>query len=328
MKALSFNLVPGKGARPRLALVDVPQPRPAKGEVLVRVTHAGLNNGDLEIWTGRANGAIAKRKKKNPVVSGIEMAGIALTDGKRIKAGELVFGYTNIFKGPWFHAEEVAISETRLARIPDGWGAPGAASIVGGALTAIAALERIAKLDAGHDLLVTGASGSVGLTALHFANHLGARVTGICHSSQTDFVMREGAVHALAYDRDETIPETARFDIVFDTAPALSFAAAKSHLKARGTYITTMPHLDMTGWLRSRLSAHKWGFLLEGDTDEKRMSRLAYLMETGAFKPVIDSVFPYKDAAAAFLHQEQGRGKRGKVLIAFNQPTSVGKQRL
>ncbi|MEQ9518166.1 MAG: NAD(P)-dependent alcohol dehydrogenase [Parvibaculum sp.] len=320
MKALSFKPPPpgsDKKVRPSLTHVDLSAPTPKKGEVRVRVTHAGLNNGDLEIWTGHANKSIEKRQQTNPVVSGIEMAGVALSDGKFIQKGDLVFGYTNIFKGPWFHAQEIVVAETKLKTIPTGWDGAGAASIIGGALTAIAALERIAKLKAGQSLLITGASGSVGLTALHLANHMGLVTTGICHSSQTEFVLAQGASAAFAYDRNEGPKKSSRFDAIFDTAPSLSFAKAKRHLKSRGTYITTMPHLDVRGWLRSLASPKKWGFLLEADTDEKRMNRLVTLMQAGAFKPIIDSSYPYNDAASAFRHQEEGRGKRGKVLITF-----------
>lgn len=104
--------------------------------------------------------------------------------------------------------------------------------------------------------------------------------------------------------------------MVFDTAPILSFAKAGKWLTPRGTYITTMPHWDVMGFLRALVSRRKWGFLLEADTDAKRMSRLVTLMGQGVFGPIVDSRFPPEEAAQAFARFEE-RGKRGKVMLTF-----------
>ncbi|MEM9729537.1 MAG: alcohol dehydrogenase catalytic domain-containing protein, partial [Myxococcota bacterium] len=133
MKGITF-VPPASGrGRPTLRHVELPEPQPAPGEVLVRVHYAALNNFDLETSRGERNKAIAKAAKRNPILSGIEMAGVAESGGARIKPGDRVFGYTNIFKGPWFHAEYVALSEERMAQVPDGFSLEGAASLVGGA---------------------------------------------------------------------------------------------------------------------------------------------------------------------------------------------------
>lgn len=316
MRAISFD-VPSGSERPTLKIIDAQKPVPEKSEVLVRITHAGLNHGDFETWTGKQNKTLHKRLKTNPVITGIEMAGVVESDGKGFKKGDPVFGYTNIFKGPWFHAEYVALKETNLAHIPDGMAAEGATAIVGGAVTAIAALEKLAKTKRGDEVLITGATGSVGFTALQLARYLGANVTAICHSSQTNFAMSEGAKSVLAYDKNDPIPTEVTFDTVFDAAPSLSFAKAKPYLKPRGTYVTTMPHLDVMGFLASLVSRRKWGFLLESDTDPKRLGRLSELMAAGVFTPVIDGSFPLAEAPAAFARQEE-RGKRGKILISFD----------
>ncbi|MEM8607193.1 MAG: NAD(P)-dependent alcohol dehydrogenase [Myxococcota bacterium] len=316
MKGITF--VPpasGKGP-PTLRHIELPDPRPEAGEVLVRVHYAALNNFDLETSRGERNKAIAKAAKRNPILSGIEMAGVAESGGARIKPGDRVFGYTNIFKGPWFHAEYVALSEERMAQVPDGFSLEGAASLVGGALTTITALERIAKLRSGQSVLVTGATGSVGITAVQLATHVGARVAAVCHSSQLDLAREHGAVEAYAYDRQELPDASHQFDVVFDTAPSLSFARALGFLSPKGTYISTMPQQDVAGFLRALFSRRKWGFLFESDTDPKRMQRLSELMSEGAFREAIDSIHLSEKAEDAFARQ-QGRGKRGKILIDF-----------
>ncbi|MEM7136039.1 MAG: NADP-dependent oxidoreductase [Myxococcota bacterium] len=316
MKAITF--VPpasGKGP-PTLRHIELPEPRPEAGEILVRVHYAALNNFDLETSRGDRNKAIAKAAKRSPILSGIEMAGVAETDGVRTKRGDRVFGYTNIFKGPWFHAQYVAVSEKRLARVPENFSLEGAVSVVGGALTTVAAMERIVKVRDGETVLVTGATGSVGVTAVQLAAHVGARVVAVCHSSQRDFARENGAAEAYAYDREELPDAAHQFDLVFDTAPSLSFSRAVGFLKPKGAYVTTMPQQDIPGFFRALVSRRRWGFLLESDTDEKRMERVSQLMSEGAFRQVIDSVHSLEESEHAFARQ-QGRGKRGKILIDF-----------
>ena len=88
-------------------------------------------------------------------------------------------GYTHIFKGPFFHAEYVVAPESYLALVPSNVSLEGATSIVGGALTSITALERIAGLKPGSDVLITGATGSVGINGVQLATHIGAAVSAV-----------------------------------------------------------------------------------------------------------------------------------------------------
>jgi len=316
MKAITLTPPGTRTGTPKRRVAEVTVPNTTRGDVLVRVHYAGLNHIDLETSRGEHNRAAAKALKRNAVVSGIEMAGIAESDGDRIKKGDRVFGYTNIFRGPFYHAQYVTTPEKNLARVPDNASLEGATSIIGGALTSINAFERIARLESGAKVLITGATGSVGATAVQLATHLGAEVSAVCHSTQTEFVLSQRASRAYAYDRAEMPEADNQFDLVFDTAPSLSFAAAGKYLSSRGRYITTMPHLDVTGCALSLISRRKWGFLLEYDTDAARMERLRTLISQDAFTPVIDSVYDLTAALEAFDRQQKP-GKRGKILVDF-----------
>ncbi|MEM8660571.1 MAG: NADP-dependent oxidoreductase [Pseudomonadota bacterium] len=316
MRAISYRFLEGSSV-PDIAYAEVPKPEVSAGDVLVRIHFAGLSNFERETSEGKRERSLTRVIKKMPVVSGIEMAGVVESGGGTFNPGDKVVGYTNIFRGPFFHSDYVAIPPSKLALIPDNVSLQGAASIVGGALTSITALERIAGIAADQKLLVTGATGSVGITAVQLASHLGAQVCGVCHSSQTSFVGEQGAVEAFAYDKNELPDQEGQFDIVFDTAPSLGFASGSGYLKPQGTFISTMPQLDLTGFLRSVFSRKKWGYLMVSDTDRARMSRLQELMKAGAFSEVIDSIYPLAKAGDAFSHQLE-RGKRGKILIDFS----------
>ncbi|MEM8563840.1 MAG: NAD(P)-dependent alcohol dehydrogenase [Pseudomonadota bacterium] len=316
MRAISYRFA-GSSSVPDVAYAEVPKPEVNAGDVLVRVHFAGLSNFEKETSEGKRKGSLTRAMQKKSVVSGIEMAGVVERGCGTFSPGDKVVGYTNIFRGPFLHSDYVAIPPSKLALIPDNISLQGAASIVGGALTSITALERIAGITADQKLLVTGATGSVGITAVQLASHLGAQVSGVCHSSQTDFVSEQGAIAAFAYDKDELPAQNGQFHLVFDTAPSLGFASASGYLTPQGTFISTMPQLDITGFLRSVFSRKKWGYLMESDTDQARMSRLQDLMKAGAFCEVIDSIYPLPKASDAFAHQLE-RGKRGKILIDFS----------
>lgn len=316
MKALSYLLPSKASGKPSLNVVNVDLPSPADGEVLVRVHYAGLSEFDLENYAGKQNRAMARSLKKGPVISGIEMAGVVESDGQQFSRGDKVVGYTNIWRGPFYHTQNVAVPESNLALVPDNHSLEGAASIVGGALTTINALERIAKLQPDDNILISGATGSVGATALQLASHIGSKISAVCHSSRSDFALSQGATDVYSYDKQELPPARNQFSVVFDAAPSLSFSRAVRFLAPRGLYITTMPHLDVTGYIRSLLSRQRWGYLMESKTDRSRMNRLGRLMAEDAFAPVIDSIYPLANAGEAFARQRES-GKRGKILIDF-----------
>lgn len=315
MRAVSFDLPPG-ATHPTVKVIETQKPKPKSGQILVRIDYAGLSHFDFEVMNGELNKQLAKQLSKNEIVSGIEMAGVAETDGKTIRKGDRVVGYANIFKGPRFHADYVALPEDKMIVLPDTWSTQDAAAIVGGAVTVIAALERIAKLKRDGRVLITGASGAVGILGVQLARNLGAVVTATCNSMQADAVLKAGAHKVFAYDKKETWSPTEKFDVIFDAAPALTFVSAKKFLTAKGVYITSMPQLDVPGFTRSLVSRRKFGFLMEADTDQRRLRRLIELMEANAFQPVIDQVVPISNAPDAFERVLE-KGKLGKILLDF-----------
>ncbi|MEM8499733.1 MAG: NAD(P)-dependent alcohol dehydrogenase [Pseudomonadota bacterium] len=316
MKALTYLLPSEPSEQLRLSAVNIDPPTPAEGEVLVRVHFAGLSEFDLENYGGKRNKAIARALKKGPVISGIEMSGVVDSNGQQFSRGDKVVAYTNIWRGPFYHAQLVAVPESNLVLIPDNHSLEGAASIVGGALTSINALERIAKLAPDDSILITGATGSVGVTALQLASHVGAKTSAVCHSSRMNFALSQGAKDVYAYDNQELPPASNQFNVVLDAAPSLSFSRARCFLVPRGLYIPTMPHLDVPGYILSLITKQRWGYLMENKTERSRMDRLGDLMADDAFAPIIDSIHPLASAELAFKRQCES-GKRGKILIDF-----------
>lgn len=101
MRAVSFDL-PSGATHPTVKVIETKKPKPKSGQILVRIEYAGLSHFDFEVMNGELNNQLAKQLVKSEIVSGIEMAGVAETDGKSIRKGDRVVGYANIFRGPRF----------------------------------------------------------------------------------------------------------------------------------------------------------------------------------------------------------------------------------
>src|SRR5687767_9478667 len=165
---------------------DVPKPAAGDGEVVVRIVASTLCTADWRLrrpspapmgWV--FNGF---RRPKKIHVLGMEFAGTVDAMGKGVtqfKGGERVFGASWRFGS---HAEYACFPERSLALIPEGVGFAEAAAIPYGGLTALHFL-KLARIKAGDNVLVRGASGCVGSAVVQIAKHFGARVTGMCSSA-------------------------------------------------------------------------------------------------------------------------------------------------
>lgn len=299
-----------------LSVKSVPVPPVGEGEVLVRVHASAVNHMDVAFLHGLSNERVEALRTSlgQDVLTGIEFSGVAASDGKRIKAGDEVFGYVNIRADRRAHAQFTAVPESALAKKPAGLTYVQAAALPGGCLTAYEALTKIAKVRAGSRVLLIGASGSVGVYSLQLARHLGCHVVAVCNPAQSDQVRAFGAEVLDYHQSIFTLPRS--FDFVFDTPPAYSFKRCEPLLNDGGTYIHTLPSKDAEGFELAKQTTKHAGHLLVLAVKEDALTQVAALVANEAFKPVIDSVFPLDEAKAAFERYEV-HGKLGKVVISI-----------
>src|SRR6478735_8233833 len=172
---------------------------PGPGEVLVAVRAAGIDRGVLHLLTGTpytARAVFGLRRPRQPVL-GYEVAGEVAATGPGVTGlavGDRVFG-----TAPGSFAEYVVARADQLAPTPAGLDDEQAAtlSISGG--TALEAVQRHARVEAGQRVLVLGASGGVGAFAVQLAAHLGAEVTAVCSAAKAELVRDLGAQHVADY---------------------------------------------------------------------------------------------------------------------------------
>ena len=199
-----------------LSLRETALPQPARGEVQVRVRVASLNPVDFKLRSGMLR---MVGRPKRPAITGKDFAGEISALGADVqgyKVGQRVFGSVNPTGGEGACAQFVALSTDLIAPIPEGLSDEVAASLPVASGTALQALTDIAHLQADQTVLISGASGAVGASAVQIARSLGARITGVCGTANVDYVRAIGAERVIDYRREDWLQPGQHFDVVFD----------------------------------------------------------------------------------------------------------------
>jgi len=220
MKAVAIE---NYGGRDQLKVMDLPKPKPAAGEILVRVRAAGMNPVDVKIREG-----LLKDRLPNvfPIILGWDAAGVVEDVGpnaETFKTGSEVFAYCRkpvIQHGTY--AEFVCIPETFAAPKPRNMSFVEAAAVPLAALTAYQSLHDVAGLGQGQTVLIHAAAGGVGGFAVQIAKNLGARVIGTASAANHDYVRGLGADEVIDYTRQDfrdavTALHRDGVDVAFDT---------------------------------------------------------------------------------------------------------------
>ena len=175
-------------------------PEPGEGEVLVRVSAAGVNPVDAAIVRGMLKDAIPT---EFPAIPGWDLAGKVVENGfsaRRFEEGDEVYAYARrptVEKGTF--AEYVALPESYLAKRPESISMEEAGGVPLVGLTAYQAIFDAGKLQEGQTLLVLGASGGVGTLAIQLAKSVGARVIGVASEKNHDYMKELGADETVDY---------------------------------------------------------------------------------------------------------------------------------
>jgi NADPH:quinone reductase-like Zn-dependent oxidoreductase len=196
----------GRYGSPDVVTVDdIPKPVPRDDEVLVRIHAATVGVVDSLARRGAPVYARVHFGLRRPrfAVLGCDFAGQIEAAGPavaRFAAGDQVFGTT----APRFgaHAQYACLSEqAAVAPKPASLTYAEAAALVDG--TALCFLRDKANLQRGQTILINGASGAVGSTAVHLAKHFGATVTGVCSGASTELARKLGAGTVIDYTAED-----------------------------------------------------------------------------------------------------------------------------
>lgn len=197
-----------------------------------------------------------------------------------------------------------------------------AAAVPYGGLTALPFLRDEARLKAGQDILVIGASGTVGGYAVMLARHMGAEVTGVCGPHNIDRVREMGAGRVINYRQEDYRQGGEQWDVIFDTVGKSTFGRAKRALREGGVYMTTVvgvPILLQMIWTKLRKGKRALIAFTGLRSEEKKSKDMAYLVELinqGVIRPQIDRSYPLDRIADAYRYVDGGH-KKGNVVITL-----------
>jgi len=311
-----------------LQLQEVEKPTPKDNEVLIKIYATTVVKEDPDMRASPGFNGILK--PRNPIL-GQELAGEVEAVGKdvtRFRPGDQVFGIGTFGA----YAEYKSMPEDgALAIKPANMSYEEAASVPNGALTALPFLRDQGKIQSGQTVLIYGASGSVGAAAVQLARYYGAEVTGVCSTTNLEWVKSLGADQVIDYTQEDFTGNGKTYDIIFDTVGKCSFSGCKGSLTESGVYLTTvpMPRTMLQVLWTSIAGGKKAKFAATGlrpaGKKTKDLLFLKELIEAGKIKAVIDRRYSLEQMAEAHRYVEEGH-KKGNVVITVEHKNKTNQE--
>ncbi|MFA5971965.1 MAG: NAD(P)-dependent alcohol dehydrogenase [Lentimicrobiaceae bacterium] len=292
-----------------LQIREVEKPVPKDDEVLIKIYATSVTASDciirgfklpVKMWIPArlALGLIKPRKSiLGLVLSGeVEKAG---ENVKQFKKGDKVFAHTLFQFGAY--AEYICIPETSaITLMPFNTSFEEAAAIPYGGTLALYYLKK-ANIQKGQKVLIYGASGAIGTSAIQLARHFDAEVTGVCSTANMELVWSLGADTVIDYTKEDFTNTGKQYDLIFDAVgkKKSSHLLYKKALNPNGKFISVDD--DSPG----KQAVCKANLII-----------LKELTEKGILKPVVDRIYPLDQTKEAHRYVDKGH-KKGNVIITI-----------
>jgi NADPH:quinone reductase-like Zn-dependent oxidoreductase len=289
-----------------LVYEDAPDATPMLWDVLVKVAACGITHNELD-WPLRTcrNG-----HQRDSIIPGQEVSGVVTALGlgtAGIAVGDEVFGLTDGYRDG-AAAGYVAVEARNLALKPQTADHVHAAAVPRAGLTAWQALFDHGKLAKGQTVVIHGAGGAVGSTAVQLARWAGAEVIGTGRSRARQLVMELGADRFVALDEDRLEDAAGQADVVFDLVGGDVLARSPGLLKPGGALVSVVsPQLPA-----GRDDIKKVFFIQEAS--RAQLTELARLVDQGHLRPQVGGVYPLAQAVQAYSAKAAG-GIPGRIVL-------------
>jgi NADPH:quinone reductase-like Zn-dependent oxidoreductase len=288
---------------------NAPRPRPVAGEVLVRIHAAGVNPVDWKVRAGQLKDVIAYPM---PMIPGWDVSGVVEATGPnviRLKKGDEVYGQPDVVRNGTY-AEFAVVPESELALKPTSIDHVHAASVPTAALTAWQGLFDVGGLRTGQTVLIHGAAGGIGSFAVQLAKWKGARIIATASGRNQEFLLNLGAKKAIDYEKTRFEDVVRDVDVVFDTIGGDTLKRSFGVLKKGGILVSTVetPSAEEAAAHGVRAA------MVSMQVDPDQLAEIAKLVDSGMLRPIVEAVFPLKEARHAQELSQTGHA-RGKIVL-------------
>lgn len=320
MKALKFNQT---GSLEQLKIIEVDDPIPQPGEVIVQVYAAAINPSDVKNVLGKFD------KTKPPIIPGRDFAGIVISESKW--KGKPVFGTggTLGITKDGTHAELVSVPESALVEMPNNLTFTQATAMGLSYLTAWQSIVIAGQLKSQEIILITGAAGAVGSSAVKIANYLGAKVIGTLTSSKQQPPQNlESKVEWVCLDQEKLpdavikLTQDLGVNVVFDVVGGPLFEPCLKCLSQHGRQIAISTVGDPRVSFNLVDFYHKQAHLIGVDTFKLTFEECASILKSilpgirkGVFTPPEIDVITLMDSIKAYEEINSGKSKHKKVIV-------------
>lgn len=317
MKAITYSQY---GSADVLHLEEIEKPFPKADEVLIKImastvnrTDCGFRNPEYQ-FIKLVSGITAPKAK----ILGSEFAGIVEAIGEKVtryKVGDKVFGLSTYTFGT--HAEYICKKENNsMAIMPSNYSFEEAAAVCDGLMLAYANIRKI-DFSTPKNILINGATGAIGISALQLAKYFEANVTAVGNKKNLDLLKSLGADKVIDYTAEDFTKTNEKYDVVFDAVGKSTFFKCKNLLKPKGVYFSTelgpyaqnIPLALFSPWFNGR----HLKFPIPKDSRED-IEFFKMIIEEGKYKAIIDRTYTLEQVPDAHRFVEKGE-KTGNVVI-------------